>query len=90
VSLQKDLNASVNFPMLCDLQVCSISLSLSLSLSQVYTESDVETSVRVVFALVYFALYQKRKAVDAKLRLADTLGAEVSGLLSSAFLWVIL
>jgi hypothetical protein len=46
--------------------------------------SIMETVVKVVFALVYFALYRKTKGVDAKLRLADTLGGEVSGLLSSA------
>jgi hypothetical protein len=46
--------------------------------------SILETAVKVSFALVYFILHRKSSEIDAKIRLADSVGGEVTGLLQSA------
>jgi hypothetical protein len=46
--------------------------------------SILETALKVLFALLYFVLHRKSSEVDAKLRLADSVGGEVTGLLQSA------
>jgi hypothetical protein len=46
--------------------------------------SILETALKVSFALLYFVLHRKASEVDAKLRLADSVGGEITGLLQSA------
>ncbi|KAF2187540.1 hypothetical protein K469DRAFT_569132 [Zopfia rhizophila CBS 207.26] len=72
-TLQKDLNGSVNFEKLCDLQEVSWIFSI------------IETVAKVLFSIVYFIMYRRTKTVESKLKLADGLGDGVSQLLQAAF-----
>ncbi|EON69900.1 hypothetical protein W97_09164 [Coniosporium apollinis CBS 100218] len=69
--LQKDLNGSVDFNKLCSLQGVSWIFSI------------METVAKVLFAILYFILYRRAKAVDSKLRLADSFGEGVGQLLQA-------